>query len=942
MTQTQPDVETASLAQELAAVRSELAALQRSVAESQARPDWGEAAEDAASRERRFRAAIDASPVPMAMNDERQRITFLNPAFVQTFGYRLEDIPTLEHWWSQAYPDPDYRQSVSDAWGAELARVKRTGTAFVPQEARVLCKDGATRVILANAAPFADSFAGNHMVVLHDITDRKLAESALQRSERALQNSQRVAHLGSWAWDVQTNRAEWSDEMFRLFGLERAGFTGDVVAVVTQAIHPDDRPAAEGFSRWARGMGDKAFFECRLCRPDGTVRLVRIEAGELERDAAGRPRVLTGIVLDITDRKRAEEVQRQSERFFLDIFENNPVPQLSIDPQSGRIVEANSAACRFYGYSRDALTAQHIWDLNSLGEDETRQTMARCVVGQQTEFEFRHRLASGEIRDVRVFSHPVQAGGRLLLHSIVFDIADRKRAEDERRKLSWAVEQSPASIVITDRAGDIEYVNRRFELVTGYARAEVLGLNPRFLKSGTTPATTYAEMWRVISAGGEWSGEICNRRKSGELFWEFVAISGVKDEAGQIAHYVAVKEDISTRKQADERRASVEAEALQAQKMELVGRLAGGVAHDFNNMLGVILGHTELVMEQVDPAAALREHLDEIHDAAMRSAALTRQLLAFARKQPASPRVLDLNNTVQGMVKMLQRLIGENVRLSLLFGQSLGSVKVDPSQVDQILANLCINGRDAIPGVGQITIETDNHSLDSEYCAAHPGSAPGEYVRLAVSDDGRGMDEPVLAHIFEPFFTTKSMGQGTGLGLATVYGIVKQNRGYIDVRSAVGRGTTFTIYLPRHRVAGDVARRPEPMAQSVSGRETILLVEDELTILKLAGRILAQLGYTVLSANTPTDALRLAREHRGELHLIVTDVIMPEMNGHDLAQQLLPHHPTMKCLFMSGYTSDIIANHGVLDDGVNFVQKPFSRQALAAKVREVLDSTAVS
>jgi CheY-like chemotaxis protein len=371
--------------------------------------------------------------------------------------------------------------------------------------------------------------------------------------------------------------------------------------------------------------------------------------------------------------------------------------------------------------------------------------------------------------------------------------------------------------------------------------------------------------------------------------------------------------------------------------MESVGRLAGGVAHDFNNMLGAILGYTELGMLGVSPTDPTYGTLKDIQKAAQRSADLTRQLLAFARKQTVAPKVLDLNDTLEGMLNMLRRLIGENIDLEWLPSKDLGRVRIDPSQIEQLLANLCVNARDAIPNTGKITVETGAVTFDKTDCAGHVGMVPGKYVLLAVSDNGRGMDAETLSHLFEPFFTTKEVGKGTGLGLATVYGMVKQNNGFIDVHSEPGRGTTFKIYLPRNTAETGRTRMKDAAQPAARGHETILLVEDEPMILDITTKMLERQGYTVQAAATPGEAIRLAREHAGEIHLLMTDVVMPEMNGRDLARDLLSLYPNLKRLFMSGYTADVIAHHGVLDEGVEFIQKPFSVQALAVKVREVLD-----
>ncbi|PKN17006.1 MAG: hybrid sensor histidine kinase/response regulator [Deltaproteobacteria bacterium HGW-Deltaproteobacteria-3] len=393
--------------------------------------------------------------------------------------------------------------------------------------------------------------------------------------------------------------------------------------------------------------------------------------------------------------------------------------------------------------------------------------------------------------------------------------------------------------------------------------------------------------------------------------------------------------DLTERKRSEEERDKLQAQLLQSQKMELVGRLAGGVAHDFNNMLQTILGYSDLSLAQVEATSPVHDGLLEIRKAAMRSADLTRQLLAFARKQAVSPKILDLNDTVAGMLKMLQRLIGEDIDLAWVPGHSLWPVKMDPSQLDQILANLAVNARDAIADTGKITIETENISLNAAYCADHPETIPGEYVQLVVSDNGCGMDKEILAQIFEPFFTTKTQSKGTGLGLATVYGIVRQNNGFVNVYSEPGQGTTFSIYLPSF--ANEMVTAKTRRAEEASGgTETVLLVEDDTAILNLGKTILQRLGYTVLAANTPMAALELVAEYAGEIHLLITDVVMPEMNGRELVQRLSALRPAMQCLYMSGYTANVIAHHGVLDPGIHFIQKPFSIDDLARSVRETL------
>ena len=415
-------------------------------------------------------------------------------------------------------------------------------------------------------------------------------------------------------------------------------------------------------------------------------------------------------------------------------------------------------------------------------------------------------------------------------------------------------------------------------------------------------------------------------------------VSPIHDPQGDVAGVLGLAVDITDRKRADEEHENLLAQLAQAQKMESIGLLAGGIAHDFNNMLGVILGHAELAMNRLASGDILCDDLEEIRAAAQRSANLTRQLLAFARKQAVAPKVLDFNAALKGMLTMLKRLIGEEIDLVWKPGRRIWQVKIDPTQLDQILANLCVNARDAIAGTGKIIIETRNTTCDEDYCNCHAGFVPGDYVMLAVSDDGCGMDTDTLSRLFEPFFTTKEIGKGSGLGLPGVYGAVKQNNGFINVYSEPGRGTTAKIYLPRHaaKEAQEKAKRRPQTA--TGGNETILLVEDEPAILRMATTMLERLGYAVLTASTPGEAIRLAAEYSGHIDLVMTDVVMPQMNGSDLVERLLAGYPEIKRLFMSGYTADIILHRGVPDKEMHFIQKPFSMEELAAKLRNVLET----
>lgn len=400
------------------------------------------------------------------------------------------------------------------------------------------------------------------------------------------------------------------------------------------------------------------------------------------------------------------------------------------------------------------------------------------------------------------------------------------------------------------------------------------------------------------------------------------------NNGGELIGVLGIGRDIT-------KRVNLQAQLVQAQKMESVGRLAGGVAHDFNNMLTIILGNSEILLDDLPQGSPFADNLREIRNAAERSSSLTRQLLAFARKQTISPQMISLNDDVEGILKMLSRLIGEDINLAWLPGNDLWPVKVDPSQIDQLLANLCINARDSIKNIGKVTIETGNMTCDAGYCMKHHGATPGDYVVMRVSDTGCGMTKETLNNIFEPFYTTKDSEKGTGLGLATVYGIMKQNKGFVNVYSEPDKGSVFSVFFPRYAGNDVVKMEKAAMSSNPTGWETILLVEDELTILQITKKMLERLGYTVLDFSSPEQAIEFSKRSK-QIHLLLTDVVMPEMNGRDLSRIIVESHPGVKCLFMSGYTANVIAHHGILDEGLNFINKPFSIKDLSIKLREML------
>jgi PAS domain S-box-containing protein len=684
--------------------------------------------------------------------------------------------------------------------------------------------------------------------------------------------------------------------------------------------------------RWAARRLGRAVRSLAQTPPplSGRPRIVEIEAvGRMLADAA-----VAREKAEAT-RREAERALVESETLFRNLFQEHAAVKLIIDPDTGKIVDANRAAAEFYGWSQDRLKEMRIQEINTLPPEEARAEIEKARSKKRVQFEFRHRRSDGSIRDVEVFSSRIEAKGRTFLHSIVHDITGRKQAEralrESEHKFRMIVENSRDIIYTLSVQGEFLFVSPAITHLLGYAETELLGRTFQSLIHPDDVAACEELFRRSIQEGVRVPGfEYRVRHAGGEWRWHNSSGSAVHDAQGNLLHFQGVARDITEHHKLEE-------QLRQSQKMESVGRLAGGVAHDYNNMLSVILGYTELALASVIPSDPLHADLLEIFHAARRSADITRQLLAFARQQTIDPEVLDLNASVESLLKMLRRLIGEDIDLAWLPGSGLWPLRMDPSQLNQILANLCVNARDAIADVGKITIETANVTFDETYCATHVGFLPGPYVLLAVSDNGCGMGKEILAHLFEPFFTTKGIGKGTGLGLATIYGIVKQNKGFINVYSEPGKGSTFRIYLPRHTGQAVDALKTKSGEIPKGGGETVLVVEDEEAILKLAQKILEGMGYRVLTAGGPVDAIGLAGRHGDKIHLLITDVVMPEMNGRELSERLRSMHPELKCLFMSGYTANAIAHHGVLDQGVRFLQKPFSTNELARKVREALD-----
>ncbi len=630
------------------------------------------------------------------------------------------------------------------------------------------------------------------------------------------------------------------------------------------------------------------------------------------------------------ERIRAQEALQSSQIMFRSLVEQSLVGIYII--QDDKFSYTNPKMGEIFGYTQEELiTKKRVFDLVAEGyrddvADKINNRLGKSV--KSIHYTFQGKKKDCSLIEVEAHGTKMEFNGKPSVIGTLLDITERKHAEEELRKLSRAVEQSPVSVVITNTEGIIEYVNPKFTTVTGYNCDEVIGKNPRILKSGLMDPEIYRQLWENISGGGEWHGEFQNRKKDGEIYWESASISAIKNSDGIITHFVGVKEDITERKRDLEH-------LRQAQKMEAIGQLAGGISHDFNNLLTIINGYSTLMLRALKKDDPMRKEAEQILHAGERAADLTRQLLAFSRRQFQEPKILNINSQVQNLEKMLCRVLGEHIDLITNLSTDIGFIKADPGQIEQIIMNLVVNARDALERGGSIIIATYNADIDEQFAKSNIWATSGNYVVVEVKDSGMGMSDEVKRRIFEPFFTTKEQGKGTGLGLATVYGIVNQNGGFIKVESEPEQGSSFKIYLPR------IYEQPIPIQRSqnkisLTGDQTILIVEDEIGVLNLVVSTLRKQGYRVLHSNSPYEAMEIFKQHQNEIELLLTDVAMPFMSGPKLAEQLQTFKPSLKVVFMSGHTSDAVMLQQIQEKGLAFLSKPFVDGALVNKIGMVL------
>ena len=768
----------------------------------------------------------------------------------------------------------------------------------------------------------------------YDITEHKRAEEALRESEERYRSILENIEEGYFEVDLAGNFTFVNDSLCRI-----AGYTHDELIGMNNRDYTTPETAKKMYQVFSKTYqtGEPArIVDYDIFRKDGSTKTLELSAS-LMANSTGESVGFRGVVRDVTKRKRAEEALRESEERYRSLFKNNHTVMLLIDPKTADIVDANPAACSFYGWGHEELTNKKITDINTLTDEQVFQEIERAKSEETQHFFFRHRLAKDEIVDVEVFSGPIVLNGKQLLYSIVHDITERKqfiealRASEE--KYRTVLEANPDPVVVYDIEGKVVYYNPAFTRVFGWSLGERLGKKMDVF----VPEESWPETQKMVSgvlAGKSFSGiETRRYTKEGKIIPVSISGAVLRDMDGNPVGSVINLRDISEQK-------NLEGQLQQAQKMEAVGTLAGGIAHDFNNLLQAIQGYTELLLMRKKEGEPDWRELQEVVRASKRGAELTQQLLTFSRKVESKRRPLDLNQEVGELRELLERTIPKMIDVEFKLADNLKMVNADPAQLKQVLVNLAVNAKDAMPEGGKLLIETQGVRLDQEFCKRYAEVKPGHYVLFSISDTGHGMGKETLEYIFDPFYTTKEVGKGTGLGLAIVYGIIKNHEGYITCYSRPEVGTTFRIYLPTiepETLLVDLMIAPEPKGVARGGKETILLVDDEEFIRELGVDVLGRAGYTVLTASNGENALELYSQERTQIDLVILDLIMPGMGGSKCLEELLNIDPHARVLIASGYSPDG-PTKGALDIGAKgFISKPYDTTQLLQLVRKILD-----
>ncbi len=799
-------------------------------------------------------------------------------------------------------------------------------------EYRIRRLDGEVRVVHSRGDVVRDPTGRPHHFfgVAQDITERRLAEDGLRASEARFRTFVDHATDAFLLHDGEGVILDANQQACDSLGYTREELIGNTSALFDERQKTREDEAEYARRRARLEAGETVSFETRVRRKDGVDFPVEVRVRPF---VEGGRRFAVSLARDISERKRAEEALRASEARFR-TFVDHATDAFFLHEAGGTIIDVNRQACESLGYSRAELIGMMPTQIDGDVRPEAIDRIAqRLAAGELVAFDGHHRRKDGSLFPVEVRIRPFWLEERRFAMSLARDVTARKRAEqalvDSHHLLNAVIEGTFDAVFLKDLEGRYKLINSAGARYLGRSVEEVLGKHDRELFTAESAAVLVERDRQVTTSGAPLTFEE-TVTAAGVTRTFLSAKSVLRDAQGKVTGLIGIAHDVSHQKRLEE-------QFRQAQKMEAVGRLAGGVAHDFNNLLTVISGNTDLVLERIGASEEVRELLGEIKLAGERATTLTRQLLAFSRKQVLRPEVVDLNALLGELMKLLTRLIGEDIEVTLRAGAGLGLARIDPGQFEQAIVNLAVNARDAMPRGGGIIIETSNVEVDAEHAARHADLKPGSYVRVSVADSGVGMDEETRVRVFEPFFTTKGVNEGTGLGLAMVYGFVVQSGGHVEVHSQPGVGTTFVIHLPRAGgvVAPRATRDPPRVA---GGQETILLVEDEDSVRRLVRRMLRRGGYTVLEAGDGEEALAVAERHAGRIDLVVTDLVMPRMSGRELAASLATLRPDARILFMSGYTDEAVIRHGIQEPGTAFVHKPFTATALAERVRELLDA----
>jgi PAS domain S-box-containing protein len=869
--------------------------------------------------ERLLAAILSASPVGIMRTGDRH-IKWANRAWEEMFGYgdagEYVGQPTNIILASEEYYE-DVRKTLYDRClgglpsEMDVELKKRGGEVF----------QGRIRMNLLDQ----DAPARGTICTVTDITEQKLIEKSLRDSEEKYRLLVEKALEGIIV--AQDGLLKFANRA----GAEIVGYEVDelITKSFTDFLHPQDRNMVlERHKRRLAGEQIESRYTFRVVHKDGAERWVEIDSGVISWE--DRPAALF-FMTDITNRKRMEEKLLESEAWYRSLVEDS-FDGIFIQ-QGLKIIFANARLYEMLGYPSGELEGEEHWRIYHPDYHEmTRERALARMRGEEVtpQYEVLLQRKDGSSFTGEINARLISVRGEPGVQVWVRDISRKKKAEEVQRRLATAIEQATEAIVITDVEGNINYVNPAFERITRYSRSEAVGKNPRILKSGQHSSAFYKGMWHTISRGYPWTGQFINRRKDGTLYREDATISPVRDSSGKIVNYVAVKRDIT-------REVDLQQQLLQAQRMEAVGTLAGGVAHDFNNLLQVVLGYAQLLMTGKAPDSREWQSLEKISLAARHGADLVKGLLAFSRRAATELRPLNLNNQVLETKSILERTIPRMIKIELKLDDNLPVVQADPAQVEQVLINLAVNARDAMPEGGILTIASSAAELNDDFCEKHFGSIPGLYALLSVSDTGHGMEEETISHIFEPFYTTKEVGKGTGLGLAMVYGIVKQHGGYIHCESEPDRGTTFRVYFPA-KTGIHEEQIFESLRIAPGGSETILVVDDEESVREVMCDLLVQAGYRVLRAANGLEALRVYTMNQQQISLVLLDLIMPEMSGKECSRKLVEINPSVKIVLASGYTANTNIEEESLPGVKAFLAKPYEPVDMLDVMRRILDT----